>query len=438
MLMVAAFALLGVYRLARQVANREVAVASTVCTALYPVFLTQSSLAHLDLAAAGLTLWGLRSYLDQQRFASCVWFSLAGLAKETAIIAPIALIVWELGGGRFLIQRRMYELGPRRTGALYTPLLLSLCPLLIWFTLHYLRTGYVFGNPEFFRYNVAATLHPVRVILAAGMRVWHLIGYMHLWLLSVSAGLAMFRLPETDEHGIRPRISIPNQCVFAVLIATYIVAMSVLGGAVLARYMLPVLPLVIILCVSTVWRRVRYWKAVLAIIVVGFVAGLFVNPPYGFSFEDNLAYRDYIVLHQGAAGFVSTRYPNARVLTAWPASDEISRPYLGYVGRPLSVVRIENFSFPELQSAADFRSNFDVALVFSTKYVPPHPLLERWPWWERLQTRFFGFHRDLPVPVTAQILGGHVVYSVNRNGQWIGVIEMERVVDARLETARSY
>jgi hypothetical protein len=141
------------------------------------------------------------------------------------------------------------------------------------------------------------------------------------------------------------------------------------------------------------------------------------------------------VLHQGAADFVSTRYPNARVLTAWPASDEISQPYLGYVGRPLRVVRIENFSFPEFQSAADFRSNFDVALVFSTKYVPPHPLLERWPWWERLQTRFFGFHRDLPVPVAAQILGGHVVYSVNRNGQWIGVIEMERVMDARLEAA---
>ena len=34
------------------------------------------------------------------------------------------------------------------------------------------------------------------------------------------------------------------------------VAMALVGGAVLVRYMLPVVPLVIIVCVSTLWRRV--------------------------------------------------------------------------------------------------------------------------------------------------------------------------------------
>src|SRR5256884_7880384 len=60
MLLVAAFALLGLFRLAQSVGNTPVAVASTVCTALYPVFFVQSSLAHVDLTAAGLTFWGLR------------------------------------------------------------------------------------------------------------------------------------------------------------------------------------------------------------------------------------------------------------------------------------------------------------------------------------------------------------------------------------------
>src|SRR5882762_10696380 len=55
MLLVAAFALLGVFRLARRVANREVAIASVLCTGLYPVFFAQSTMAHVDLAAAGLT-----------------------------------------------------------------------------------------------------------------------------------------------------------------------------------------------------------------------------------------------------------------------------------------------------------------------------------------------------------------------------------------------
>src|SRR5438445_876559 len=91
MLLVAAFALLGLFRLAQRVANAQIAVASTICTALYPVFFVQSSLAQVDLAAAGLTFWGLGAYLEDRRLATAVWFSLAALAKETAILAPLTL-----------------------------------------------------------------------------------------------------------------------------------------------------------------------------------------------------------------------------------------------------------------------------------------------------------------------------------------------------------
>src|SRR5690348_18021397 len=41
-----------------------------------------------------------------------------------------------------------------------------------------------------------------------------------------------------------------------------------------------------------------------------------------------LAYRDYILLHRNAAEFLQRRYAKANVLTAWPASDELTRPYL--------------------------------------------------------------------------------------------------------------
>src|SRR6266478_276235 len=59
MLLLAAFSLLGVFRLAERVANTKVAIASTICVALYSVFFAQSSLAQVDLAAAGFTFWGL-------------------------------------------------------------------------------------------------------------------------------------------------------------------------------------------------------------------------------------------------------------------------------------------------------------------------------------------------------------------------------------------
>jgi 4-amino-4-deoxy-L-arabinose transferase-like glycosyltransferase len=429
MLAIAAFSLLGVFRLAQRVANTEVAVASAICTALYPVFFAQSSLAHLDLAAAGLTFWGLLAYVEDRRWTTVLWFSLAVLAKETAILAPLALFAGELLGP-FLNQRWPIFSSPP-PGWKSVQLLAPAVPLALWYWLHYSRTGFVFGNPEFFRYNVEATLRPLRMLLALGLRLWQIVGYLNLYLLTLAAMLAMWLRPLRDNGEERKRISLDVQFSFLAVIAAYVVAMAVVGGAVLARYMLPVVPLVIILWVSTLRRRVRLWRGVIAIVALAFVAALFVNPPYGFSIEDNLAYRDYVLLHQHAEDFVEARYPMARVLTAWPASDELTRPYLGYVTRPMRVFRIEDFTAEHLMAASELRSTFDLALVFSTKYEPPHPWFERWRTWQQWKTQFFGYHRDVPPAAAAQILGGRLVYNDLRAGQWAGVIELDQVEEAQ-------
>jgi Dolichyl-phosphate-mannose-protein mannosyltransferase len=438
MLVLAAFSLLGVFRLAERVANTTVAVASTLCTALYPVFFAQSSLAQVDLAAAGLIFWGLAAYVEGETIATALWFSLAVLAKETAILAPTALAGWEILG---VLARRtsLRNLWPenedgeskastaRRTASLLIPVL----PLGLWYAYHYAQTGYVFGNPEFFRYNVASTLSFTRFLLALGMRLWQISGYLHLWVLTVATLLAMCLLPpRSDSVGERPRISLPVQMLFYVVILTYVMAMALIGGAVLARYMLPAVPLVIIVSVSTLWRRLKFWRVGVACVALAFVVAWFWNPPYGFSPEDNLAYRDYVVLHEDSERFLEARYPMARVLTAWPASDELTRPWLGYTTRPMRVVRIENFSLNEVASAAELHSNYDVALIFSTKCEPGPSVWDRWRTWAELKTRFFGFHRDLPPAAAAQILGGRIVFSEQRPGQWVAVIEMERVEEA--------
>ena len=506
MLLLAAFSLFGLFRLAERAANTEVAFAAILCTAVYPVFFAQSSLAQVDLAAAGLTFWGFCAYLEDSPIAVAAWFSLAGLAKETAIIAPIALAAWELA----ILALRRFGLDFRRTrteggraatecgraarqgrglvfqsdGALapvgkfhlvrMMSLLFPLIPLILWYAYHYCRTGYVFGNPEFFRYNVASTLNPLRFFLALALRLWQAFGYLHLWVLTLLMLLTMLLPGLGDEDGnktgvpqfwpflrevgfsaeenkrdfpggrsspVRLRIPIRTQSVFFVVIAAYVISMALVGGAVLARYMLPAVPLVIILAVSTLRRRLRYWPIAITLIALAFVAGWYWNPPYGFSPEDNLAYRDYVVLHQDAERFVEARYPMAHVLTAWPASDELTRPWLGYVTRPVQVVRIEDFSPEQVISASDFRDHYEVALVFSTKYEPEHPLLERWMLfssnpngcgrrafarWQFLKSRFFGYHRDLPPEVAAHILGGHIVFAESRKGQWVAVIEMQR------------
>ena len=436
MLLLAAFALVGVFRLAQRVASLEVGVASAVCTALYPVFFAQSSLAHLDLAAAGFTFWGLLAYVERRPWVVAVWFSLGAFTKETAILAPLALFAWEViaksGRGWSWLHKLLHnlDLSPVSRPA-SASLLVPIAPLGLWYAYHWHRTGFILGNPEFFRYNVQATLHPLRVVLALGLRLWQVLGYMGLYVLTLTTVVAMWLPPLLDENKERKRIAVEVQLSFLAVVLAYVAAMAVIGGAVLARYMLPVIPLVIIVCVSTLWRRVSYWRAVVAILVLVFVVGWFVNPPYGFSMEDNLAYRDYILLHERAEQYLADRYSTSHVLTAWPASDEVTRPYLGYVSRPMHVFRIEDFTMEQLMAVADLRTQFDVALVFSTKYEPPHPLLEHWHLWQEWKKRFFGYHRDVPPEAATQILGGRLVYSEHRAGQWVGIIEMEQVQEAR-------
>jgi len=442
MLALSAFSLLGLFRLSRIAANLPVAWATTALVAIYPVYFTQSSMAQVDLPAAGFTFWALAAYIEDRPWKEVLWFSLAALAKETAILAPLALLGWEVIGyfirplskesSKEICWKEILPPEGRRTHALY--LLLTVLPLAGWYAYHYAKTGFLLGNPEFFRYNVAATLNPLRVPLALGMRLWQLFGYFGLYLLTLAGLLAMLRPAQlegkTENAVARPRIPFWIQAAFLAVVLAYLAFMSFVGGAVLARYVLPVVPLVMLALVATLWRRVRHWKLIVGAVAIAFVVGLFSNPPYGFTLEDNLAYRDYIVIHAEASRFLAMRYSGERVLTAWPASDELSRPWLGYINAnaspPFRVVRIEDFSVSQIDVAARARDQFDVALVFSTKYQPPHPLLENWEAWQRIKEKFFGYHRDLLPEDIAQRLGGTIAYRKERNGQWIAVIAVAR------------
>ncbi|MCU1308483.1 MAG: hypothetical protein JWN45_3178 [Acidobacteriaceae bacterium] len=450
MLLVASFAIVQVYLLAKRVANREVAIAATICSAVYPVFFAQSSLAHADLPATALTLWGLRLYLEDRRRACVVAFALAALAKETAIVTPLALFAWEFlfsfPLARFDIHLHSFSdssgsCKPRRIAPKIAQrrdiflLLLPVLPLALWFGYHYHRTGYVFGNPEFFKYNVAATLDPLRIVLALVRRIWQTFGHMNMWVLTLAMSAAMM-LPAIRQDGAtRERISIPIQLIFAIVILAHIVMHSIVGGAVLARYMMPVIPLVIIIGVSTLWRRVMEWKWVVALICFTFLAGWFVNPPYGFAPEDNLNYAAFVRLHQRAADYIQRKFPHSRVLTAWPATDELSKPYLGYVNNPVPVIQIQDFSFDQVMLAKQ-NNDYDVALLFSTKYEPPRRLIH-WEFWERANARFFGMHADLAPELAAQMLGGTIVMQEKRNGQWIAVVEIPRIRNVKVEAAPS-
>jgi 4-amino-4-deoxy-L-arabinose transferase-like glycosyltransferase len=455
MLLVAALSLMAVFRLARLLTNTKVGMAVVACTALFPVWFAQSSLAHADLPAATFVLWALFFYfrsmlppslaphsgpvlVEQEEIAAerkasnrnaliaGLLFSLAGLSKETSIIVALTL------AGYDTVELSRHGV---RTKSLLRPLLLllSIVPLAIWLAYHHQRTGFVFGNPEFFTYNVRGTLTPLRVVLSLGLRLWQMLGYMNLWLLTL-ATLWIMRYPALQEGdgSERKRISVAVQYRIAAILAVNLAFFSVIGGAALARYLLPMYPLVILIGVSTLRRRLAEWTWAVALIAAGFVLALFSNPFGYIPPEDNLSYRNYVILHKQAADYLEQRDLNARVLTAWTATDELTKPFLGYVRQPLRVVRINDFSYDQLQLARIASGQYDLALLFSTKQEPSASLLDRWPWWERMSRKYFGFHRDLPPEVAAEMLGGHVSWERGRGQQWIAVVSFDEVENAAL------
>jgi hypothetical protein len=434
-LIVASLGLLAVWRLALRLhGSPSVAFWTVVLTGTYPIWFAQSTLAHADIFAAAFTLWGLVYALpdkDRKPWAAALWFTAAVLSKETAIAIPLTLAVIRIVEGlraREAVRSRLWQ----EAGWL------SLCvaPLAGWYAWHYAKTGFLFGNPEFLRYNAEATLAPGRVLAAFVHRVLHLTAHMNMFVPALLTAAAMMLPPRVDAEG-QERMVISKAVRWSILILLLMNAglFSVLGGALLCRYLLPMYPLVLLMAVATFYRRVPFWPGLAALSLAGFVAGLFINPLYGFAPEDNLTYAHVIRLHQAGIAQLAKRFPGATVLSAWPVTDELRHPDLGYVKQPFDVFAIEDFSAPQIARAAEDPGKYSAALVFSTKYDPPRPLLRLGPKSEAMDERYFGLHHDLQPEAVALQLGGQLVWRRDDQGGWIGLIRFNRQFEAALDPA---
>jgi hypothetical protein len=133
-----------------------------------------------------------------------------------------------------------------------------------------------------------------------------------------------------------------------------------------------------------------------------------------------------IRLHQQAIRQIVTRFPGSTILTAWPASDELTKPELGYVKKAQAVVTVANFSLSALQKAVTTPQDYTVGFAFSTKYDPPHLPFDLGARNEALDTRFFDFHRDLLPSAIAHLLQGTIVWRDERQGEWAAVLHFNR------------
>jgi 4-amino-4-deoxy-L-arabinose transferase-like glycosyltransferase len=435
-LLVCAFAaagLVAIFRLTERLMDATAAVTVTLLIAVYPIWFVQSSLAHADMFAAAFTLWAFALYLPTsstttvRRYLSvAVLFSLAALSKETSIIQPAALAALELV---LLVRDRRTPLLRRQHLGWLAALAFPILPLIAWFTYHHHVTGFTFGNPEYLRYNATANFTAAHIFQSLRYRFLHLFWQRNIWMPILFALACLFLPMRNDAPTGLNRSTLRT---LAVLVVANWLAFSVLGGALLTRYLLPVYPLILLVCVS-LWRmHTRRWPVLALVTAVAFISALWLNPPTSFAPEDNLTYRDMIVVDQEAIDYVAQHYPDATVLTAWPVAADIFRPELGYVTHPMKAVSIEDFTLPQIRKAAQEPGKYDTAIVFTTHFATPsfrrylmdHPNTQR--------GREFAASRDMTPREIAAILGGDIVWEDDRSGEWAAVLRFNRSYEARL------
>ena len=375
------------------------AIAAVVFLIAAPLFYTQSMMVLLDMPAMTLTVLALLLFLDE-RYAACALAATAlVLVKETAISTPMVFGAWLMFREK-RVREALYFLAPA-------------VALGLWLVeLHHV-TGNWLGNDEFARFNVSQSLGFSHIVYAIGRRIYMLfLSDGHF--LGTAALIAGWRLLRGKEWTIAGLVAIAQTAV-----------VTLLGGAVLDRYMLPVLPILYaaFAVAASAWSR-RARLCMQGAMVTLFIVGWFWNPPMPFPYENNLAMVDFVRLQQSAAGYLEDHAADQRIATAWPLSDAIIHPEFGYVRKPLNLtvvtggVRLSNL-------ARLNPKDFDVLVMYSAEWSVKGRVLDIDPIRSLVHT-FLDPNINATAEEIRATLGFVPVLRWDRGGQWIEIYLPQR------------
>jgi 4-amino-4-deoxy-L-arabinose transferase-like glycosyltransferase len=396
MLLVAAAGGLASFLLAIELSRRTPGTPAFTALALLclsPLFFAQSMLAQLDMPAMGLTALALLLFLQNHHRASALACLALVLVKETGVVAPIVFIGWLLWERKF--RDAVWYLAP-------------FAALAAWLTVLHHVTGSWFGNRAFESYNLWYPLRPDRLLFALLRRFYYLfIGSGHF------IGTAALIYAWKRMSAFRDR----SWQVAAVFAGAHVLTVSALGGAVLERYLLPVLPIVYIafaIAVRSLLPRQR--TLALTGLVVCLILANTVNPIYPFPFENNLAFVSFVQLEQSAVA--QAEFSGGAVASAFPVADGLRNPDLGFVENPPKVVEIADFSGPEIEKLK--RIDPYAVVVYSRTWDPlgllNHPAVSRF------LADHYGYQPQLSAHEIAKVLHMHIAWHWNRRGLTMDVL----------------
>lgn len=328
-----------------------------------PLVYTQSMMAQLDLPSALCTAVLLLAYLHKLETVAVLAAVASVCFKETSIAIPVVLgfYAWREGRRQFALQ-------------------LVLGPVLIvanWIGYVWMSTGRPLGDAVYAEYNLFYPLHPVRLGYALLRRVSFLmVENLHI----VPVVILVWRWKQIGFT--------PQWRPIAAASCAHVLLVTVSGGAVLERYLLPVLPVLYTAFAAGLSTLETKWRnAGLALTCAGLLTMLFVNPPWPYALENNLAMVDLVEMQRNTAGFVESTLSRSRITTTWPLTDALRKPYLGYLNEAVPAIRaVEDLSIPRLKSLDWERG--DVLILYSRAWNPASSLA-RWPWVRTVLRNFF-------------------------------------------------
>lgn len=398
MLLLGALTMLTAFLLAIELAQSTPGAPAFFVVALLgcaPIFYTQSLLAQLDLPATLFTCLAFLLFIREQHRWGVVACCALVLTKETGAIVPALFFVW------LAVERRF------RRSLFY---LIPLALLASWLVLLYVKSGHILGNEEFARYNAGSATRLSHVAFSFARRIYFLFVDNFHWIGTLA-------LIPAWRSGLFTR---RRWRLVIVFVAAHFVLVSVFGGAVLERYMLPLLPFFYTAAVVGLFeaRSSLRWPGY-CVMAVGLVAGLFINPRlWPFPYENNLTMTDFTAVHKQAAAWLEEKAADRTMATAWPMSAELANPTMGYVSRGFKVVEMPDFA--AFRAGEFTKDPVDVFVLYSRDWDPDQNLLRKkhFAWAARM-------FLDYQLPITSDVLESELgmvpVKSFSQRGQWVEI-----------------
>ena len=365
-----------------------------------PIFFSQSEMILLDMPAMTFTALALLLFLDERYAACAAACTVLVLVKETSISTPMVFGAWLLFREK-KIREALYFFAPA-------------IALGAWLVLLHHKTGHWLGNPEFARANVSTALHLQHILQGFAAR-FHYLFIADGRFIGVIALFIGFRMLRGKDWQI------------AILVAiAQVVVVTVFGYAMLERYLMPVLPILYaaVAAAASVYPIRWRWLSHAAMAAM-LVAGWFWNPPYPFSYENNLAWTDFVALQKEAASYLEAYAPDKRILSSWPFPGAVQHPYLGYVAHPLTAIELPGYTF-RVEDIKNFDPNsYDLLVAYSKFWT-----FEGHGFDNKLLRSFIEQYQDYhPQATEAEIkdaTGLIPVHRWERGGQWIEIFAKPR------------